>query len=31
MFKAGPVLREYLENERAEFVVMLDELGLLKV
>jgi putative tricarboxylic transport membrane protein len=31
MFKDGPVLREYLENERAEFVVMLDELGLLKV
>ena len=31
MFKDGPVLREYLENERAEFVVMLGELGLLKV
>ena len=31
MFKDGPVLRQYLENERAEFVVMLGELGLLKV
>ena len=31
MFKDGSVLREYLENERAEFVAMLDELGLLKV
>jgi len=29
MFKDGAVLRDYLDNERAEFVVTLRELGLL--
>jgi putative tricarboxylic transport membrane protein len=29
MFQGGEALREYLDNERAQFVAMLDELGLL--
>jgi hypothetical protein len=30
MFQVGQDLREYLANERAEFVVILGELGLLR-
>ena len=30
MFQVGAALREYLDNERAQFVAMLDKLGLLR-